>query len=453
MIQKLLHIGHSGQQHERTLVVKKNILALISIKGISVLNSLLLVPLSISYLNKEQYGVWLTIFSMLSWLGLLDIGLGNGLRNKFTECKARGNLHQLKVYVSTAYVLLSVIMLIVVLIFLILRQWVNWQGVLNTNSVEEHELSLTIMAVFVFFCSQLVVKLISTIFIADQKTFMSAAINTLSSILTLITVFALKNTTHSSILYMGVLVGAINVLVPLAISIYYFRKEYSYCAPSLRYVDLKGSRSLMSLGLYFFLFQSSALIVVATDNIIISRLFGPAEVTPYNVAIKYFAPLTIFFTLLSAPLWSAYTDAYEKQDIGWIRSITSKMMKVWLLLLLLFVPMWLLSPFIYKIWIGDEIQVPYYLTFWVGVYTLLASWNQIFSNFINGISKVRLGFILSLITGLINIPLCLLLADYFNMGTTGIIIASSLSLIPDLIFLPLQYRRIVSGTATGIWNR
>jgi O-antigen/teichoic acid export membrane protein len=449
----LLNSRFLNSGHTRSVIVKKNIFALFCIKGISVINTLLLVPLSISYLNKENYGVWLTIYSMLSWLGLLDIGLGNGLRNKFAECKANGNLKQIKTYVSTAYFLLTFVMLLTLIVFFIINQFIDWQKVLNVNTLEAIVLKKTVVVVFIFFCAQLVVKLISSILIADQKAFMAAAINTISSILTLVSVFVLSKTSGSSIYYMAFLVGLINVLVPLVISIYYFATIYKFCSPSLSSVSLKNSKSLINIGLIFFLFQSSALIIVATDNIIISHLFGPEEVTPYNIAIKYFAPLTIVFSILSTPLWSAYTEAFEQNDFNWIKKITKKMMKIWTLLIAAFIPGVLLSPYIFKMWIGETVDIPIWLTFWVGIYALISSWNQIFTNFINGVSKVRLGFYLTLITGAINIPLCLFLADYCKLGTIGIIMAASISLLPDLIFLPLQYFKIVNQKADGIWNK
>lgn len=417
------------------------------------INSIILVPLSISYIGSENYGVWLTLYSMLSWFGLLDIGLGNGLRNKFAECKASGDLVSIKMYVSTTYFLLGTILFIVACLFIFLNNIIDWQSLLNIRSIDAQTLSKTVVVIFIFFCAQLLVKLISTILIADQKSFMAAAINTISSILTLITVYVLKKTTISSIYYMALMVGMINFIVPLVLSFYYFRTTYKYCTPSFSSINIKQSKGLLTIGMFFFLFQSSALIVVATDNIIISQLFGPNQVTPYNIAIKYFAPMIVFFTILSTPLWSAYTDAYEKKDFNWIKSITQKMIRIWMVLVLVMVPVIIISPYVFQIWVGKDIYIPMWLTFWVGVYTLISLLNQIFSNFINGVSKVRLGFYLTLFTGIINIPLCIFLADYCGLGTIGIIIASSLSLLPDVVLLPIQYHKIVNQTAKGIWNR
>ena len=55
--------------------------------------SLLLVPLTIDYLNPTQYGIWITLMSVIAWFNFFDIGLGNGLRNKFATAKAENKEH------------------------------------------------------------------------------------------------------------------------------------------------------------------------------------------------------------------------------------------------------------------------------------------------------------------------------------------------------------------------
>ena len=65
--------------------VQKNILVIILLQGISVLTSFLLVPLTIDYVSASEYGIWLTISSIVGWFSLVDIGMGSGLKNKLTE--------------------------------------------------------------------------------------------------------------------------------------------------------------------------------------------------------------------------------------------------------------------------------------------------------------------------------------------------------------------------------
>ena len=80
------------QGNQRSINAKKNILLLAIIKGCSIAVSLLLVPLTIHYVNPTRYGIWLTLSSIVGWFSFFDIGLGHGLRNKFAEAVTRSLL-------------------------------------------------------------------------------------------------------------------------------------------------------------------------------------------------------------------------------------------------------------------------------------------------------------------------------------------------------------------------
>lgn len=439
--------------HSRSVKAKKNIAALVVIKGISVLNSFILVPLTISYLTPVNYGIWLTLFGIVGWFGLLDIGLGNGLRNKFAESIAEGDKRSARIYLSTSYAMLGIIMASACVIFFIINPFLNWAAILNISAYTAAGLGKVAAIIFGFFCMQLVVKIISSVLLADQKAAYAAAINTISSVLSLIVIYVLSKISTGSLVNMALAIGIINVIVPVVASVWFFSTFYKEYAPSFKYVNFKYARGLMNVGAMFFLFQSTAIIVVATDNIIISQLFGPEEVTPYNIALKYLTPVLVVFNIISTPLWSAYTEAYSHKDTDWIKRITTKMTRVWLLLFIIVIPMVVFSKFAYELWIGKEIQISFELTLLMAVYVMLSSWNQVFGNFINGIGKLRLAFYLTIFTAVINIPLCIFLAKYAGMGVSGIIAASCLSLVPDIIFLPIQYSKIIKNKATGIWNK
>ena len=77
---KLPSILVSGDK--RSINVKKNVLGSIIIKGVSMIISFMLVPLTIGYVSSDLYGVWLTLSSILTWLTFLDIGISQGLKNK-----------------------------------------------------------------------------------------------------------------------------------------------------------------------------------------------------------------------------------------------------------------------------------------------------------------------------------------------------------------------------------
>lgn len=49
---------------KRSKLAAKNIVASFALRIVSILTSLLIVPMTISYLDSAQYGIWLTISSI-----------------------------------------------------------------------------------------------------------------------------------------------------------------------------------------------------------------------------------------------------------------------------------------------------------------------------------------------------------------------------------------------------
>src|SRR5674476_825157 len=128
--------------HERSVKAKKNILLSIVIKGLSILISLVLVPLTIHYVNPTKYGIWLTLSSIITWFSFFDIGFGHGLRNKFAEALAKGEEELARIYVSTTYAILCIIIGIVLILFLCINPFINWAKILNTTQEMAGELSI-----------------------------------------------------------------------------------------------------------------------------------------------------------------------------------------------------------------------------------------------------------------------------------------------------------------------
>lgn len=450
MITNLFNKFFSG--HERSVKAKKNILGSFALKGVSMLISLLLVPLTIDYLNPNKYGIWITLMSVIAWFNFFDVGLGNGLRNKFATAKAEGKDELARTYISTTYAIITIISISLFIIFVLINHFLNWGKILNTTN-DLVELEKLVFIVFSVFCMQFIVKLINVIFIADQRPVMSNLINTTASLVSLITVVILMKTTKGSLLYLGASFSLINLIIPLLAGIWFFNTSYKKYKPTFSSVDFSHLKELVSLGMRFFIMQGAALVVFMTDNMIITQTTGPQDVTPYNIAYKYFGIVTMVFTIVTTPLWSAYTEAYVKKDFSWIRQATKKVYKLWGLVFVGLVVMLLVSNYAYSFWVGDKVSVPFLLSAIMALWVLLSTSTMVFSNFLSGISKIKLSLWHSVFVSIINIPLSIFFAKNLAMGSAGVILASVICVFPRAIFQPIQYWKIINGKAKGIWNQ
>jgi O-antigen/teichoic acid export membrane protein len=101
-----------SEGHERSVRAKKNIVSSLLIKGISIALSFVTLPITLNYVDTSTYGVWLTLSSIVGWFTFFDIGLTQGLRNRFAEAKAKGDESLAQIYVSTTYAILGLIFLL-----------------------------------------------------------------------------------------------------------------------------------------------------------------------------------------------------------------------------------------------------------------------------------------------------------------------------------------------------
>ncbi|MCB9023077.1 MAG: oligosaccharide flippase family protein [Lentimicrobiaceae bacterium] len=439
--------------HERSQNIKRNILYSFFIKGGSIIISFLLVPLTLHYLGATDYGIWLTLSSVVAWFGFFDIGLGNGLRNKFAEALALNNKELARSYVSTTYFGLTIIFGTIWVIFIAASFFVNWNTIFNVPLENAQNLQTLIVYVFTLFIVRFVLKLLAVIITADQRPAISNTFDPISNVLSLIVIYILTLTTQGSLMYLALAVTATPVLVLVVASVIFFGRDYKDYRPALSYVKMSQFKELTGIGIQFFIIQIAVLIIFATDNMIITQALGPEHVPAYNIAYKYFNSITMVFAIIMNPLWSAYTQAYVKNDIPWIRNITTKLTKFWLLILAGVILMILISGPFYHIWVGDEIEIPILLTIFMGLFILISTWNNVYVYFINGTGKIRLQLYSSIIAAAVNIPVSIYFAKNLGLGTAGVILATCVCLFPGSILAPIQYFKIIHKNDKGIWGK
>ncbi len=448
-IRDLIRLGTGS----RTEKAKKNIIVLFIIHFFNFIALMAIVPFTINYLGEMQYGIWLTLSSVFMWLGNLDFGIGNGLRNKLAESFAKEDYQSAKKYLSTAYAVFAIGIFFSLVIYLIIHPFVNWVFILNAGSYDVKTLNNFVLIVFVFFAFQFLLRLITSLINADQKPALNGFITLCINTLTLLIVLLLNLAADSSLYLYGIALSLIPLIVLLTASFVLYKTRFSLIAPSIKYVDWKSSRSLVSLGMQFFIIQISALIVFATDNLIITHLYDPSQVTVYNISHKYFFFITLVFNVFLSPFWSAFTDAYVKNDFDWIKQVVKRLVQIWALVSFTVVIMIFASDFVYKIWIGENIKIPILLSVAMGIFMIISNWNNIFAFFLNGVGKIRLQFYYSVFAAIINIPLSIYLAKGMKLGITGVITATIICIGFASIWAPIQYKKIITGKAKGIWNR
>ena len=428
----------------RSIKAIRNIIASFAIKGVSVLINLALIPLTINYLNPTNYGVWLTISSILSWINFFDIGLGHGLRNKLAESIAQNNWEKARSFVSTAYVAIAVVCAILLGLFLITNQFLNWKHILNIQGSFNEDLRTITSILFVMFSLQFTLQLIYSIFLGIQEPARVSFFNMLSNVFVLAAIMLLIRYEKESLLHLTMIFSVIPVLVIFCVNFIYFRKSFKKFSPTLTYFKFDVLKDVLSLGVKFFVIQITVLVFYETTNLLICRFLSPAMVAPYNIAFRYFGLITMAFSIITAPYWSAYTDAYTTGDFQWIKKSMRQLIMVWGALVVVALIMLFSSKTIYNLWIGEKGKVDFAISFCMMLYTLVVTFGSIFIMFLNGIGKIKLQLIVNLIGMLLFIPLAWFFCVYIKMGTVGIILATIICSSYGVFVAPIEVYKILS---------
>ena len=432
--------------------IRQSLFGLGILKIINLCISLLLVPLTLQYLGPLKYGVWLTLSSIVGWTVFFDFGLSNGMRNKLGEALAENNIELAKSIISTTFYILLFVSSFLYGTFWFVFPFLDWVKILNAPT-QLSDINLLVISAYSFFILKFISGIIITILVTDQRPATAELINTIAASLSLLAIYLLTIFSEGSLLYVGLSMTAFAALIPLLASIWFFQKNYRNLRPSYKAFNLKEVNSLSSQGVQFFLIQVSGLVLFTTDNVIITHLFGPEEVVPYNISFKIFSYIILAYGVVMAPLWSVYTEAYYKNDSGWIEATLKKMLVIWLVFVSITIFLFFYSDDVYSMWVGDTIEVPKLLSLFMGTYVLLHTFNMIFVTFIFATSKLRMQTYISVFGAFINLPLSYIFAISLGFGSAGVILATVICGSINLVFGPIQSHRLLKNKATGIWVR
>lgn len=435
---------------QRTATIKKNILGSLVIKGISILTSLLLVPMTLGYVSTEIYGVWLTISSILHWLTYMDVGFTHGLKNRLNECLARKDYEKGKSLVSTTYAIMFAIFVPLSTILIIVSPWIDWCGILNVDPSNQEVILKTMQVLFVFIALQMIVNVFVTVVAAYQKTALSSLFAVIGQVCSLCIIGTMTLFVEPSLLNLAFAYSMMPILIVLTASILYFKTTMKEVAPSKNAINLAYIKDLWGLGIKFFIIQLQMIVLYQATNILISHIAGPESVTQYNISYKLLNIIVMVYTIILNPLWPAFTDAYTRGDYVWMNNTYQKMQKIYLLLCAMVVVLVICSPFLIKFWVRDMVDVPLILTLSIAVYTLIHCWVSLQAILLNGTGKVKLQSRVIVIGLMFHIPMSLFLGRY--IGILGVVVSMSVINIIYASVFTIQIRRILSNTAVGIWN-
>lgn len=436
---------------KRTALVRKNILLSLFVKGWSALVVFLMVPLTLHCLGTYKNGIWLTISSLLVWIDNLDIGLGNGLRNSLASYVAKGDMNGAREAVSSTFAILVVIIVPVCLLLCLVVDNTDIYSFLNVDKSLVADLVNVVLVCLVFVCGTFVFKFVGNVYLGLQLPAVNNMLQALGQTIALgLTFIVYLSGSHSLFL-----VAVANTVAPLLAYLlsypFTFYVKYKEMSPSPKFVKKSMIKTLMSTGVMFFFIQISGALLFMSSNILISRLFSPEYVTPYQIAYRYFYIPLLLFIIICTPYWSATTDAYARGDMSWIKQSGRKLNQTVIVIILCMIIMVLISKPFYSVWVGTDTYIPLGVTVMMAMYDAITITSLRYSYVLNGLGALRIQLITTVTAALSFIPLSIIIVNVTE-SLIGFMSVLCIVNVPGLILNKIQYNRIINKTAEGIWR-
>lgn len=418
--------------------------ALIS-RGLSLVVSMVTLPLMVRYLGRADYGIWVTISTTVVMFAVLDIGISSTLINFITKASANNDPTLARGYYSTAFWITTGISVLLAVIAALVWPLINWRSLLGLSDAS-HALQASHCAVasIAFFLLNLPLSLANKVLSGYQQVQVANYFAMVNSILGLIAIVG-GVAAHLSIVGLMISFCSAMLIGTLLLNGWLYFVSHPWIRPHVGEVRLNLVADLFGEGLLFFVLQITGLVVFNSDNIVITHYCGPGEVTPYSVTWRLLGYASMLHGLLIPALWPALSDAYHRGELAWVQSTYRRFWQATMIgvsataVLLALVGQWVI-----RVW-ASQAAVPSQTLLW-----LMALWAIVYSISTNqacllaATQRIRLQALTSTLSVILNLALSLYLVR--RIGSMGAIVGT---LVSYLVFILVpqgwEVRNILRG--------
>lgn len=404
-------------------------------KGFSILISFLLVPTMLNYLNTEEYGLWVLILSITSWIYTFDIGIGNGLKNKIAEYLAIKKYEEIKEVIITSYFFIFIVSLIFFIVISMGLNFLNLNSLLQVYFLNKKGIFQLLILNIGFVCLNFTLSLCNNIFIGSQKTYLSAINNVLNQFLFFIFLTLLLFLKKKSIFYLSIVYGISISISHLMLTTYYFIKNKEL-RPNFSNFNVKKIKNILNIGGKIFIIQIAGLVIFSTDSFIITNFLGPEKVAEYNIVYKFFSIPLIIISLISTPMWPQATKEFYNGNYLWFKKILKKLNLLFGLICFGVCFMIILGQKIIYFWTIYKIKPSFSLIIITAIAILLKSYTNMYSAILLGINMINFPMYLAILQAILNIVLSYIFIKYCNLGINGVILATCFCMATNIFTLP-----------------
>ena len=414
-------------------------------RGLALVANVIALPLTLRYLGKQEYGVWVTISTSVLMLAVLDLGIANGLTNFIAEAYAQNDQEKARRYFATAFwITLAIVMLLSPACYL---GWhmANWAAIFKISDPVQISHAQDCAGIAVgFFLVSLPLNLANKVLSGYQQVHLANYFAMISSVLGLFAILVTIAAKGTMVQLMAAYCTAM-LLGTLSLNLWLCFWQRPWLKPSPRALQVAIIRRLFGQGFLFFIIQLTGIVVFSSDNLVITHYLGAAEVTPYSIAWRLTTYAYVVQSIMLPSLWPAFAEAYHKGQLEWVRStyrsVTSKTLTGMATMAVL---IGITGRTVIRLWAGNTAVPGRELLWLMAAFSLLmaTTTNQAF--LLNATGRLRIEAIVAVLAAVANLSLSVFLVQ--KIGSEGVILSTLLSFLIFMV-VPQEWevRRVLAG--------
>lgn len=408
-------------------------------KGIQCLVLLISVPLAISYLGSERYGIWTTITSLVTMWGFSDLGLSQGLINVVSEANGRQDKKTIQRAIASATFLIAMVALTLGVCFAIAYPHLPWISILKAKSPQAMSEAAPAAGMFVLlFLVSLPMNTAGCAQFGLQESAVNAfwsAVASASTLVGLLIAYHFK----APLQYLVLGWSGAALLSRLLQAIQFFGISHRDLIPGVRDFDWNLAKRLLKIGFLFMIISMSVAIGCTSDSLVLTQVIGPAAVTQYSVVYKLFSLAIVLTSTILVPLWPAYGEAASRGDIHWVqRTLWRSSILTFCLIAAACGVLMICGKWILHLWVGDTVHPTIFLLLPFALYAIVNGMHLPISLVLTGFNIIRFQVGCFAVTAIINLGVSIVLTHW--LGVPGVMWGTVLAtlfftVIPEIFYV------------------
>ena len=402
---------------------------------VSIVVAVLSVPLLLSLLGTDRYGIWVTLTSLVAFISLLDLGVGNSLRNSVASV-SETNVESVRLEFIGFFRLIFVVGLVATTGFGLL---VSWLGLAVGQRTAAWLLYVPLLLL-------LPLMLGANVLQGARATGLQAVLQAVGS-----WAFFAFIGLHVWLDYtpeINDLAAAWSLSYLVALLLMFILALRTLQLPVRRLLGVSITsllpRGRLRVGLEFLVLQLSSLVLFGLGNMLVFQHLGATEVARYDVVNKIFQVSLSFYTTVIGVMWSEIAKSRADGDFTALSRTQRRLTVIAVLFSTACLFGAFAAPTIVAIWTHQRIQVSVSEALAIASLISTQSLAYVGAVFMNAFEQIRLQIYLAVVAIVLMVPLTYIFMDH-GFGIASVPMAAMLLTFLPMIICNVYAVRLIRG--------